>query len=303
MITPQAIAGEIGKTWRALTKESSDSETTATEAVQSDFAAIMGEFLGADPASNVSEEDLFAAIIQERIKGLKGDEALAKFNEAFQAEKASRTRPDGFVPVEEAARAALGQLKQDGTLSAEEADKIHAEAFGAAQLDSDAEHLWDSRGGENDPTMAVQKMEAALLAAKAMLDKYTSGEAAAPDKPLEGVYDLAAHSGATVSGSGEGNPSDGAEGFLYKPVSDSSGNLVVLLPSSYTGNIAGVVLKDEAGAELGEGTYGGVGNGGREHFRFPQPGGEYPSNLTVEVRFKDGSIQTYLIADSSQRYD
>ena len=95
----------------------------------------------------------------------------------------------------------------------------------------------------------------------------------------------------------------GSSGFLFKPVSDSNGKLVVLAPSELTGNVESIVLKDSTGSVLDEGVFSGVGNGEREHFRFSKAGGDYPDNLVVEIRLKDGSVKTFDIADPSQRVE
>ena len=39
------------------------------------------------------------------------------------------------------------------------------------------------------------------------------------------------------------------------------------------------------------------------HFRFPEPGGSYGADITVEIRLKDGSTMQHQIADPSKRYD
>lgn len=91
------------------------------------------------------------------------------------------------------------------------------------------------------------------------------------------------------------------EGFLYKPQAESSGNLVILLPSKYRDSR--VVLKDAEGNVLEEGRSSGYANGDREHFRFSQSGSKYPKGVVVEMTLSDGSVLRHQIEDPSMRYD
>lgn len=90
-------------------------------------------------------------------------------------------------------------------------------------------------------------------------------------------------------------------GFLWKPVSDSDGNLAILLPPRMTGKVVAVRVLSPDGQVLEEGRHGGVGNGGREHFRFKRPGGAFPPNCQVQILMKDGSQQTIPIPNPGVR--
>lgn len=239
----------------------------------------------------VNEEDLYSALLQERIKKLHGDEAAEEYRTLFDEKKVALRRADGVERIEDAANETIAALVESGTLTVEDADKIKAEAFHAAQLDNNKEALWDSRGSEQDPSIALATLEAALLSARTFIEKIDSGEE---------VIDAAAPNAERPA---EGNPNDGAEGFLFKPESESDGKLVVLLPAMLTGQIESVVLKDLNDQELESGRYTSVANGGREHYRFSKPGGEYEGPLMVEVRYKDGATTKYSIEDPAKRYD
>ncbi len=315
----QGFQGVITK---AATSSTSDGtkETTKKEekkkASTSDFDSVLTRILSPLGAQEISEEELFAGIIQERIAKLKGEDAGTKFGEKLASKKSELARPDGAVSAEEAARAAMESLVADGTLTQAEAAGIHAQAFKAAQLDDNKEALFDNRGGPGDPTIATSKLEAALLSARTIIEKIDSGEETAGELTLDvgntGLPNVRVTtqadgtmtaSSSSIGTAAEGNPMDGAEGFLFKPVSESNGNLVILLPASLTKQIESVILKDTEDKEIEEGKNSGIGNGNREHFRFSKPGGEYPENLTVEVKLTDGSTKTYKIADPSTRYD
>lgn len=301
---------------RVLGRQAEDQNTSDAPAEESGFDALLKQVLKIEDGKNVSEEELFAGLIQERLQTMKGDEALKKFQEHFEKEKLARTRYDGLVAMEDAARAALKKLVAEEVISEEEGDKIHSESFNAAQLDDNLESLFDGRGGPNDPTMAVASLQSALTSAKKKIDAYASSTESPLERLLDSTYDPYAglspdvraamlggsHSSRSVS-SGPSRPVDGANGFLFKPISDSDGKLVILLPEILTGDVNRVVLKNRRGREIEEGAYRGIGNGEREHFRFRQRGEDYPRNLTVEVELKNGNTKTYRIKDPSQRYD
>ncbi|MCB0337158.1 MAG: hypothetical protein KDD62_12660, partial [Bdellovibrionales bacterium] len=142
-----------------------DSESSSSESSQ-DFSTQLARLLSPDPANNINEEELYAGLIEERIGATKGEEAAQAFAESFAAKKAEMARGDGYIPVEDAANAALEEMVASGALSADEAKTIGDQAFQAAQLDDNLDALYDSRGGGNDPTIATASMEVALAKAK-----------------------------------------------------------------------------------------------------------------------------------------
>ncbi|MCB0317327.1 MAG: hypothetical protein KDD56_01120 [Bdellovibrionales bacterium] len=302
----KAIQAVTGITRDVVAPETTDSTETAPSA-DGGFEKIMKQFLSPDAANNVNEEELFAAVVQKRL--MDKDEALAtKYGELLAEHKSSMARPDGYVSVEKAAKAALRDLVEAGDITVEDGDKIYSEAFAASQLDDNADALFDSRGSTEDATVAVDSLESALAAAQSMIEKYESGEEVAPERSLE--EGESSGSGTVKSGDIEGgtktptgNTFDGAEGFLWKPESESDGNLVVLLPSEFNDLVSSVVLTHEDKV-LDEGRFAGnEHNGSRGHYRFGKSGGDYPDGLKVEVRFDDGTIVKYDIPKTSERYD
>ncbi len=261
-----------------------------------DFAAYVQALLKVEKANNVNEEELFASVIQERLKVLFGDEAAGKYKEALDKEVAAKTRADGYIFWEDAAKNALKSIRDAEVISKEDADKVYSEAFAASQLDDNIDALYDGRGGEGDETIAFLEINQALEKAREKIESFA--KEAAKMRELDGITPA---SGAIPGGSG--NPLDGAEGFLFKPISETRGTLVVLLPKEMTGNIESLVLKSLTGEEIEKGSFSSVANGDREHFRFTKPGAEYPKDLVVEVKLKDGNVKTYSIPDPSQRYD
>jgi len=106
-----------------------------------------------------------------------------------------------------------------------------------------------------------------------------------------------------VTSAKSGKPSgSGNDQFLWKPVSESDGNLAILLPSYLTRQIQDVEVRTKDGERIEEGRYSGVHNGGREHFRFSKSGGAFPPGSQVVIRLKDGSQQTVTVENTGSRF-
>ncbi|MCB0325575.1 MAG: hypothetical protein KDD69_18465, partial [Bdellovibrionales bacterium] len=201
------------------------------------------------------------------------------------------------------------------------AEQVNGEAFAAAQLDGDDTALFDSFGSEGDPTVAVSNMEAALLSMRTMMDKIEAGEMTVAPRPLDAPMTTPGSSGTghgadgTSSSGGTGGPGpsggqnlDGSGGFLWKPESEADGNLVVLLPTDLKGLIDRVEIHSQLPPDdvtkLAEGRFSGdTHNGGRPHFRFDKPGGEFGSDVHVVVFKDDGTTATWQIGNGSERHD
>ncbi len=311
----------LGDSEKSSESATENSETQSTES--SDFDSIIRKFLPSSDSAEISEEELFAAAVGQRIYALKGDEGLAKYQEFLEANKISLTTPSGHVQVEEAAIQSLKQMVADGLITSEEGDSVYSDSFAAAQLDSNSTALFDGKGDANDPTRAVALMSEAMMKIKTYLDADESTRSNQALLSLESASQTGSavtaaatsSSGITVNSgtvSGDGstvNPNgtyvDGSEGFLFKPVTNNQGALAVMFAQSWTNNIAAVRLLDQNGNLVEEGTrmpYG-IAETGREKFTFSKEGSAYPSNINVEVKFKDGSLKMFNIPDPSMRYD
>lgn len=100
-----------------------------------------------------------------------------------------------------------------------------------------------------------------------------------------------AGAGGGFGGSKGGIPLPGAPvGFLWKPISESNGKLVVLVPEG--GKNGGCSVNGEGGA------YSGTANGGREHYRYSKPGGAYPPGVACVT-----VMGTFIIPDPALRYE
>lgn len=81
----------------------------------------------------------------------------------------------------------------------------------------------------------------------------------------------------------------GSSQFLYKPVSDSNGNPVVLLPTQYSGQQHVVQIRSANGDVLSTGRYDGVHNQDRPHYRFDRPGSSYGEGAYLTVLDSSGN--------------
>lgn len=89
-------------------------------------------------------------------------------------------------------------------------------------------------------------------------------------------------------------------GFLWKPVSESNGRLVVLLPSDLTNKVKNVKVVTPDGRSASS-KFTGVANGGRGHYRFDAPGGAYPRGSSVVATLEDGRQVKYTVGNTGSR--
>ncbi|MEX2607352.1 MAG: hypothetical protein WD708_08405 [Kiritimatiellia bacterium] len=92
-------------------------------------------------------------------------------------------------------------------------------------------------------------------------------------------------------------------GFLWKPVAESTGALVVLLPPGTRGRTEGVAtISGSFGSESAPLRHEHH-NGGRPHFYFSKPGGAYGANITVQAPLTDGSIVSVIVPIGAHRFE
>ena len=94
--------------------------------------------------------------------------------------------------------------------------------------------------------------------------------------------------------------SGGGGGFVWKPISEGDGKLVVLLPSSYVGRVSSVTIR-RGGATLESGRFAGNTNGNRPTFRFSKPGAGYGSGLTAVATLRTGGSVSWNIPNGGSR--
>jgi len=252
-----------------------------------EFQETILELLGADPTRSVSEEELFSAVVAERLSFVK------EAHDFFQEQKSHHLAIEGLH--EAAARKALEDTVEAGLVDPEAADEIYSLAFQAAQLDDNSDALYDDRG----TTSAVAPVPIATLSASDILLRIQDGSLALNSRSLSEV--TAISTDASMS-----STESFGDGFLWKPVSESDGNLVVLLPTQLRGNVERVELHHdlpptrESFVETGRFT-GDNRNGDRPHFRFDDPGRAYGNNLYVVAYGSTGELKSWRIPHGADR--
>lgn len=162
-----------------------ETDENESESTSSDFDLYLKTMLVPDAANNVSEEELFAGLISERLKNLKGQEVSDKYNALLDTKKGEMSAADGYVPFEDCAKDALKAMRANGDITSEEADKIYSESFAGAQLDGNTEALYDNRGGAGDDTIAINLLEQALLSSRTVMEKFNTGTEPAKIRSLD----------------------------------------------------------------------------------------------------------------------
>ena len=257
---------------QSTTQQNSEESTSASDqtpdvAAHPELVSFLNSLIGGAGVASVNEEQLFASIIYDRIASTKGEDLAREYDALLDTKMAEHTRADGFVYIEEAARAALKDLESSGTLTTEEAETIHAQAFQAAQLDDNTSVLWDSRGTTMSATPTATAMEKVL----AMLLKFDSGEVASGRMPLSYQQDQATESAVTAA--------------------TAASSVGTASTTASTGASAGYT-------ESATYTSYGVRNGGRQAWRIPESGPDFGSKL--KVVFEDG--HTVYVNDTSHNY-
>jgi hypothetical protein len=94
-------------------------------------------------------------------------------------------------------------------------------------------------------------------------------------------------------------PMRATNGFLWKPQSENTGDLVVLLPNKFQKPFDTVTAERKDG-KRDRGRFNGFANGNRQHWFFPRPGGKYKNNSNVIAK-ETGNVCTWKIGKSNQR--
>lgn len=272
----------------------------------SDFASVLDTTIAAEESKGPSEEEIFASLVKDRVKESQSVDAIKKFEERVEKHKKILTKITGEASEERATKFALRDLTRRGLVTKDVASEMYSMAFNAAQLDDESDAL-AAKPTPPDLRRAGGGSSDVLASARDLMVNYVGGTAKFSMRNVgEGTRKSKADDAVVVAGDAvtpNGTSVDGHDGFLFKPVSDNNGNLVILAPADLTGKVASVVVKDADGNVVEEGSEGGVGNGGRQHFRYNRPGASFGANSVVEIRLSDGTARQYLIPDPSQRYD
>lgn len=240
--------------------------------------------------ARVTEEQLFGASVADRIQSTVGDqEAVDQFQIVFRQEKAKLRAETGTRSVEQAALNAMQTLTDSGMITESERDKVYNQAFKMAQFDDDDTSLEDGK----EPGKAVSSKSDAIARADQMGltvsdvddERPFSVEATALEVEAAYIKDV------------------DMKGFLWKPVSESDGKLVALMPNSLTGRVQQVNVLDSSGNVVDTGRFAGNANGGRDHFRFNVAGDTLKLGTYLELTLDTGELLKIDVADPSQRWE
>lgn len=286
------------------------------DAKPDEFSSFLMKQLSRTSADQVSEEELFSAIIGQRLTK-ESAEAGTFYNEQIKSLSSSMARSDGYVPVEDVAKAGLKATVDAGKITKDKAEIINASAFEGAQIDDNLECLYDNRG----TTKAVATMEQMMFKIKSMMDEIDSGKKTITARSL----DIASNKGSTPgtmisSGSAsevqksaadatavgaeatalaaEGSSSEKQVRFTWKHEA-SDGNLAVLLPTRLVGIDTVEIMKN--GELVEKGHYSKRTGDDRAVFRFDKPGSEYGKDVDVKVSMDNGDTFTYNVGNGGER--
>ena len=143
-----------------------------------------------------------------------------------------------------------------------------------------------------DQLINDQRAETAALEQAAAANTGESTSSSTPATPATPAASTSSASSSSSSGS--------SGGFVWKPISEGDGNLVVLLPSVYANKVRSLDVR-KGGSVVVRGRFTGNTNGNRPTFRFSQPGAGYGSGLTVVANLSDGSSKTWSIPNGGTR--
>lgn len=234
----------------------------------------------------ICEEELFTALLAYQLNQKFGAKTAQFFQQQVQSNLGKPAKNGRKVGHEDAGYMALDALVKQKAITAKEKETILATCFEAAQLDANKNALWDAVGGKDDPTKAVASYDVALQSANKALQEIHAG-IRRPAPPPKGEIS---------------STSKGSDGFLFKPVSNSSGTASVLISAALGREARSVTLQDGSGHVLDTGRFTSFGDdGSRAKYVFSKPGNAYPKNLVVVVTLSDGTTTQIAVGDPAKR--
>lgn len=239
--------------------------------------------------ARVTEEQLFGASVADRIQSTVGDEAVDQFQIVFRQEKAKLRAETGKRSVEQSALNAMQTLTDSGVLTESERDKVYNQAFKMAQFDDDDTSLEDGQ----EPAKAVTTRLEAIAGADQKALTVSDVDDERPFSLEATAVEVEASYKTDVNW----------KGFLWKPVSESDGKLVTLMPNSLTGHVQQVTVMDKNGNVVDTGRFAGNANGGRDHFRFNVEGPSFELGSYLELTLDTGELVKIDIPDPAQRFE
>lgn len=247
-----------------------------------------------------SKGDFHEEQLQYGVAGYLLNEKSPALYKQYQSEYSNYESQTGSTSnYEDVVKVALKSLVDSNKLTKKEAEEINGKSFRAAQLDKDLKTLFDDKGGPGDNTVAVLSAKEATDKVDRLYGRIRRGELEAQSRSLD------APSNSKPSSSTPTNSTSGLSGFLWKPVSESDGKLVILAPSNISQSVESVSIYkiDSKGKKtlIEEGKSSGIANGDRAHFRFKKAGSGYADGSVVEIELKGGEVISETIKETSSR--
>ncbi len=159
-------------------------------------------------------------------------------------------------------------------------------------------------GCQIDNTESVSESQQTTQSANAGADH--SVEAADSESPVdasdsESAADDDAQTAPPQRGTSEVGMTGEGGGFLWKPISESDGRLVVLLPSVYNDLSINVMIVESGGRVIEQGRFAGIHNNNRRHYRFSRRGAEYGGDVFVVADLNTGETVNWYIPNGASR--
>lgn len=260
----------------------------------------------------VSQNELYAALLHQNLSSLK-PELAQRFAVQFKRTLHSSHASNPERAVFSSATQTLRRFLQAGELSRKEFNAVRAYALGKARLDGKCEDLAAALAG--NPSKTAPKMEIGAAIEKSLghlpanqdevrafhtrntkilrTERQTANHTSHKARPAAQAVSSTAAGGAHAS--------TGPAHFLWKPISESNGNLVILLPASLSGQVESVEVLSPDGKVLATGRYTGRFSDGRPIFRFDRPGASFQPGCSVQITGAGGAVQRIAISDPAGR--
>lgn len=248
------------------------------------------------PSAKTGEYALIGTSIEQALRGARGDQVSKSFAQEFVKQAQAGEEPSV------AAKNALAEIQTKGLISPQEAQALQTMIRRLDELPPQEKKAQAQVALES----LMEESEAAPSYLRQLLDDGASSAAPGGAASAAGAAP-AAPAGKAAVGGGPASPKgptafiSAPKGFLWKPNSDSTGKLAILLPPGMSGRVASLRVVGASGNVIENGKSAGIGNGGREHFRFDKSGQEFPPGSKVEITLKTGQTVSYTVGNPAIR--
>lgn len=263
--------------------------------------------------TKISEQELFAALAHHKLSDI--NPALGeKFARQLPTALANCRRLGSTPSLLQATSCILRNMLRNHNLTQAQFREIRAYALGKAQLDTNRidvagpsnEAAYKGTASQLGVEQAIQRTitnkvasESEVAAFRALSAKESRDKQSVKQQTRLSRTNTPVHivSPGTVSNHRPTGPQD----FLWKPYSDSDGNLVILLPTAFADDALSVEVLSADGKILATGKLVGYFSDSRPIFRFTKPGASFPAQCVVQIVMRDGGIKRITIGNPAER--